>query len=575
MSDESSPPTSGDERASGRIAACVDVLRERNLRPVVVSLLLFALVENAAWMGILVYAYQTGGAGEMGVVAFAQLVPAVLVAPLASLLGDRFHRVRVLASSLLAVGVACAAVAIAVVAGADPVVVYVASTVVTVIVTLPRPAVGALSPCIVHSSEQLIALNVGRGIAQNVGRMLGPAVAGVLLAVASVDAVFWACAAMMLVAAAMVIRVRLVPTVVEDDEQITFGAIHRETVAGLALLRRERGPRRVVSVLGVTSIVVGALDAATVVVAIDALERNEGLAGVFGTLSGLGGILGAALGVALVGRRRLAPALILAGLIQAVPLIGLALPVSVVSACVIFLVCGIGLSVSEIAGQTLLQGVTPDDVMARVFGALEGLNMAGIALGSLAVSLAFSRFGVDAGALAFVAGIAVLVLLMARGVLAIDRDRPPVDAALLTLVRRVPLFAPLPAYTVEQLLQSFQRLEAAPGDVVMAEGDVGDAMYLVGEGTLDVSAKGRHVQTRGAGEYVGEVALLFDTPRTATIVAATPTVLYRLDRDPFLEAITGHPRSTSRAESQARRRMSTVADDTPDDDTPQGDTTGR
>lgn len=568
MSDESSPPTSGDERASGRIAACVDVLRERNLRPVVVSLLLFALVENAAWMGILVYAYQTGGAGEMGVVAFAQLVPAVLVAPLASLLGDRFHRVRVLASSLLAVGVACAAVAIAVVAGADPVVVYVASTVVTVIVTLPRPAVGALSPCIVHSSEQLIALNVGRGIAQNVGRMLGPAVAGVLLAVASVDAVFWACAAMMLVAAAMVIRVRLVPTVVEDDEQITFGAIHRETVAGLALLRRERGPRRVVSVLGVTSIVVGALDAATVVVAIDALERNEGLAGVFGTLSGLGGILGAALGVALVGRRRLAPALILAGLIQAVPLIGLALPVSVVSACVIFLVCGIGLSVSEIAGQTLLQGVTPDDVMARVFGALEGLNMAGIALGSLAVSLAFSRFGVDAGALAFVAGIAVLVLLMARGVLAIDRDRPPVDAALLTLVRRVPLFAPLPAYTVEQLLQSFQRLEAAPGDVVMAEGDVGDAMYLVGEGTLDVSAKGRHVQTRGAGEYVGEVALLFDTPRTATIVAATPTVLYRLDRDPFLEAITGHPRSTSRAESQARRRMSTVADDTPDDDTP-------
>lgn len=564
MSDDSTHPMPSDERRSGRIAACVDVLRERNLRPVVLALLLFALVENAAWMGILVYAYQIGGAGEMGVVAFAQLVPAVLVAPLASLLGDRFHRVRVLASSLLAVGVASAVVAIAILAGADPIVVYVASTVVTVIVTLPRPAVGALSPCIVHSSEQLIALNVSRGIMQNIGRMLGPAVAGLLLAVASIESVFWACAGLMLVAATMVIRVRLVPTVVEDDEQITLGAIHRETMAGLALLRRERGPRRVVAVLGVSSIVVGALDAATVVVAIDALERNEGLAGVFGTLTGLGGIAGAALGVALVGRRRLAPALILAGLVQAVPLIGLALPVSVVSACVIFLVCGIGLSISEISGQTLLQGVTPDDVMARVFGALEGLNMAGIALGSLAVSLAFSRFGVDAGALAFVAGIALLVLIMARGVLAIDRDRPPVDTALLSLVRRVPLFAPLPAYTVEQLLQSFHRVEASRGDVVMAEGDVGDAMYLVGDGTLDVSAKGRHIQTRGAGEYVGEVALLFDTPRTATIVASGPAVLYRLDRDPFLEAITGHPRSTSRAESQARRRMSTVTDDDAD-----------
>jgi CRP-like cAMP-binding protein len=96
-------------------------------------------------------------------------------------------------------------------------------------------------------------------------------------------------------------------------------------------------------------------------------------------------------------------------------------------------------------------------------------------------------------------------------------------------------------------------------------------MYLVGDGTLDVSSKGRHIQTRGAGEYVGEVALLFDTPRTATIVAAAPTVLYRLDRDPFLEAITGHPRSTSRAESQARRRMSTVTiDDPPIDDDPTG-----
>lgn len=558
MSDDAPDTTGESADTTGRIAACVGVLRERNLRPVVLALLLFALVENAAWMGILVYAYQVGGAGEMGVVAFAQLVPAVLVAPLASLIGDRFHRVRVLASSLLAVGVASAVVAIAILAEADPIVVYLSSTVVTVIVTLPRPAVGALSPCIVHSSEQLVALNVGRGIMQNVGRMLGPAVAGVLLAVASIQAVFWACAVMMLLAAAMVIRVRLVPTVVEEDEQITFGAIHRETVAGLALLRRERGPRRVVVVLGVSSIVVGALDAATVVVAIDALQRNEGLAGVFGTLTGVGGIAGAALGVALVGRRRLAPALILAGLLQAVPLLGLALPVSVVSACLIFLVCGIGLSISEIAGQTLLQGVTPDDVMARVFGALEGLNMAGIALGSLAVSLAFSRLGVDAGALAFVTGIALLVLLTARGVLAIDRGRPPVDQTLLSLVRRVPLFAPLPAYTVEQLLQSFQRVELSPGAVVMAEGEVGDAMYLVGHGVLDVSARGRHIQTRGVGEYVGEVALLFDTPRTATVVADGPTVLYRLDRDPFLEAITGHPRSTSRAESQARRRMSTV-----------------
>lgn len=549
-------------KAPGRLATLWAVLRQPNLRPLVLSWFLFVIVENTTWMGVLVYAHDQGGAAEVGVVAVVQLIPAMLIAPLASFAGDRFDRVRVLVVSNAAVGVGALLVALAIALDLSSIVVYAASVVLVVLVTFPPPAVSALTPGIVSSGEQLTALNVCIGLTRSIGRAAGPLAGGVLLALGGPAWIFWAAVGASTLAAVFTLFVRTTATVVDEDERVSLSTVGAEIVAGFRLLGRERGPRRIVTVLGAGSIVYGALDVAAVVVALEHLDGGDGLTGVLSAAIGIGGILGAASSVVLVGRRRIAPAVLAAGLLQVLPMLGFVLPPFVVVAFAVFALSGAGVSLIEIAGQTLLQGVTPDDLLARVFGVLEGLRLAGFALGSFAISMAFAHLGVEWGSVVFVALAVGALVLQTPGLLRVDRERPEVDQQLLALVRSVPIFAPLPAYTVEQLLQSFRRVEFPSGAVVMAEGDEGDAIYLVAEGTLTVTYQGRFLRQCGVGDYLGEVALLFDRPRTATVTAAVDCVLHRLERDAFLEAITGHPRSTSRAQSQASKHLATVDEPT-------------
>jgi CRP-like cAMP-binding protein len=91
--------------------------------------------------------------------------------------------------------------------------------------------------------------------------------------------------------------------------------------------------------------------------------------------------------------------------------------------------------------------------------------------------------------------------------------------------------------------------------VVIREGDSGDLFYAVLEGNAEVSQAGRSVRTQGPGEYFGEIALLRDVPRTATVTARSGLVLLSLDRDVFLTAVTGHPRSHRAAHATAEERL--------------------
>jgi CRP-like cAMP-binding protein len=98
-------------------------------------------------------------------------------------------------------------------------------------------------------------------------------------------------------------------------------------------------------------------------------------------------------------------------------------------------------------------------------------------------------------------------------------------------------------------------LRVEPGTVIVREGDAGDRFYIVAEGEIEVSQDGRVLSELGSGGYFGEIALLRDMPRTATVIARTPVVLYALDRDDFLAAVTGHPQSAEAAESVVASRL--------------------
>jgi len=98
-------------------------------------------------------------------------------------------------------------------------------------------------------------------------------------------------------------------------------------------------------------------------------------------------------------------------------------------------------------------------------------------------------------------------------------------------------------------------LEAAAGDVLIREGDRGDLFYVIVEGEVEITRAGTLVSEQGPGAYVGEIALLRDVPRTASVIAKTPLRLLALEREPFLLAVTGHPGSHEAASAVTSARM--------------------
>jgi CRP-like cAMP-binding protein len=119
----------------------------------------------------------------------------------------------------------------------------------------------------------------------------------------------------------------------------------------------------------------------------------------------------------------------------------------------------------------------------------------------------------------------------------------------LTLLRGTTIFAPLPEVTLEQLASQLSRVHLAAGDVVFRRGDPGDRFYVVESGELTVEPEGRPRVTIGRGDYFGEIALLRDIPRTATVTALTDVELFALDPDVFIAAVTGHAPSAEAADA--------------------------
>ena len=309
---------------------------------------------------------------------------------------------------------------------------------------------------------------------------------------------------------------------------------------GVAVLARQPAPRLLGALLTAQWVLVGALDLLFVVLAVDVLGRGDAWVGWLNTAYGVGGVLAGAAGVALLARRRLVPA-VLGG----VGVVGVALVLAAGSASapltlVLLGAVGAGRVLFGVATRSLLQRTVPADVVGRVFGVVEGLAMAGLAAGSLAVPLLVAAGGPALALAGTAAVLPVVALCGARTLRSLDAaaDVPIVDIALL---RSLSVFQPLPAPAVEGLARSARRVELAAGDVLVREGEEGDRFYAVVDGALDVTVGGLPAGTLRRGAGLGEIALLRDVPRTATVIAAVPTAVLALERADFLAAVTAHP----------------------------------
>src|SRR4051812_12758372 len=519
------------------------VLRSRDLRRVLLAFVGFNAAEWGVWIAMLVYAYERGGATTAGVVAVVQLVPAALFAPVAGSLGDRYRPTRVLTAGYIAQAAAMGATAAVLLAHGTPYAAYALAALAATAVTITRPAQAGLLPALARTPEELTGANVAAGWIESVSVLAAPALAGLLLGIGSAGTVFAVMAVVALAAALLVARVEGPPA----------GGAGADAPSAFRTAVAEPGPRALVWLLTVEAFAIGALDVLYVVFAVGVLHDGGSAAGYLNAAFGAGGVAGIAATVALVGRRRLAPALLGGLALWAAALAVVAVAPSFAVAWLLIAAAGVGRTVLDVAGRTLLQRVARPDALARVFGVLEGASMVGLAVGSIAASGFVALAGGRGAWICLAVVLPAAALLVLRRVL--DTDSMVLPVVQIARLRSSPIFSALGPPTVEGLARSLVRVGFPAGTAVVRENEPGDRFYLVADGELDVTVGGEHVATLGRNDCFGEIALLRDVPRTATVTARTDALLEALDKETFICAVTGHPPSGQAAEELVHGRL--------------------
>jgi len=258
-----------------------------------------------------------------------------------------------------------------------------------------------------------------------------------------------------------------------------------------------------------------------------------------------------------VGSRRLGLTFGLALILWGTPILLIGVWAKAAPAFVLIGLAGLGLTLVDVAGFTLLQRAVPEHVLARVFGVLHSAFYATAGIGAIVAPVLVSWLGIRS-ALIVVGAVIPVVTIPSFGMLAqIDRTLT-VPTAQLEALRAIEMFAPLPAPTLEALAASLTRLEVPAGETIFRQGDHGDRFYIVNSGEIEIEIDGREANVLGPGDHFGEIALLRDIPRTATARARKETQLYALDRDAFLGAVTGHAGSSEAAETVVAARLGLV-----------------
>ena len=530
-------------RAAHAVSALRAVARNENIRRVELA---WGAAIGAEWghfVALGVYAYEQGGASAVGVAGLVRLLPAAAVAPFAASLGDRFRRERLLLAMTLLGSLALAGSAAAAFAG-ERVLVFALAALVGLSSTLIRPALQALLPSLARTPEELIASNGATSTIESIGTLVGPLMAGMLVAVGSTGIVFVAGSAAFLVAAGLLARVT-----VEGRIMFTASAAgaspRRMASAGFRAVKNEPNARLVVALVTAQAFVRGCLNVLIVVAVFRVLGGNGADVGYLTAAIGVGGLLGAIGAMTLEGRRLAVPfglALVFWGL----PIALMAPRPYFAVAVALLAIVGAANSVEDVAVFTLLQRIVPDELLTRVLGLLWGLAMGAVAVGSIAAPVVVAAVGPRLALI--VVGSILPVLTVAAYRRLVEIDKTIVPAPELELLEEVPMFVPLSIAAKERLAASLVRVFVPVGEQVIRSGDPGDRFYIVDEGELEIDADGLHSTARRA-DYFGEIALLRDVPRTASVVAAVDSHLFALQRDDFLAAVTGH--SVAHATGQA------------------------
>ena len=538
---------SGRVGVEGRGAVVRQALGNPELRRVLAAYLLFNVTEWATWIGLLVWGYGVGGVRGSSEIALVQLIPgALLAAPTAALLG-RLPRGRALFVGYAAQTLGFLGVGVALVTDAPVAVVGATAALSAVTVSMTRPVHNALLPEISRTTADLTAGNAASGSLEALATFVGPLASGLLLAVWGAGGVLLAMSVCSAVGATLTARLA---TAAPRRAAVRRAAGGRSE-GSLRTVLRNPAARLMSLLIAAEYALVGMMDILLVVLALDVLGMSDAGPGVLNSAIGVGGIAGAALTFTLIGRPRLAGPLVLGALCAglAFALAGQAGTPAV--ALVLVAVSGAGKLFYDVASRTFVQRLLPDHLLTAMFGLQESFMMTGIALGTLAAPVLVALVGAQ-GAFLAAGSFLPLTALASYAVLRRLDAGAAVPVDVLELLMQVPTLAVLAPRIVERMARDAVAVHVPTGKSVVRQGDVGTRFYVIGTGRVSVDIDGSEIRELGPGGWFGEIALLRDVPRTASVTALTDVSLWGLDRESFLASVTAVSRSVELADTHIR-----------------------
>jgi CRP-like cAMP-binding protein len=550
-------------------------------------------------VAILILVYQvTEDPFILGLVGAARVLPYLILSIPAGIVADRFDRRLVLFSTDVARGLLMLVIA-GIVALDGPIWLVIALAIGgTCFATFFGPAIGAYLPTLVEDEDQLGPANSAWSTLDNLAFMIGPAVAGILIAVGGLVVAFLLNAASFAVIAVILWGLpRSRPAAAEAP--ITAAAPGGPALGGPALGRGVLVPVIGLAIIDIVgSIAGGGISVLTVVIATTSLGGGEAATGFLNAGIGLGGLIGALIAGALVLRPSLAPVLAGGSALLAVGLAGLGYAPALGVAIAAIAVASVGGLVVEVTSTTIFQRIVPDAIRGRALGILGTISTVAFAAGSFILPVASGAVGT--GPVLLATGIAVAAAGVVGALMAAPAARRRAGSTADVRVTRLaglPLFAGVPAATLEAVAVRLEPVRVAAGDMVIRQGDPADRFYLIEDGAFEVTrrarpaqARGRpaaaamleavagkavaskavagepaattggpaattgepvavmvdasaveHLRTMGPGEVFGEIGLLRGVPRTATVTAATDGTLLALDGADFLQLVSSGP----------------------------------
>ena len=546
------------------------VFRNPGLRKINLALAGSMIGDWAYGTAILIWAYDIGGARAVGIWYTVRLVLMTIVTPFASTIVDRLPRRMVMISTDVIRAVLCFAVAGLIWADGPVWLVFVLATLAPLIGAPFRPAVAALMPKLVNTPDELTAANGTASTIESLAFFLGPAIAAILVSAIGIPVVVVFNALTFLWSAVLVSRIRVpseepasvaestVPADASDPEEDEEGdsqGFFMESMEGFKAIWRDPDLRLVSGVYSAQTIVAGASAVFLIEMAVQMTDFGSAGVGYLDSAMGVGALLG---GLVAVGRSsigKLGTDFGVGVVFWALPLLLTAIWPQMWAAFLAVFIIGVANPVVDVNASTILQRKTDDEVMGRVFGALDTALIGAMALGSAIMPVMIHFWGLRWS-------LAVLAILISASVLPAFGRLKAMDAELRepdgpVLLRQVPLFAPLELKSLERVAQQLVRIEVPAGDVLIREGDEGDRFYVIESGQMTASFEGAVLRQMGPGDPFGEIALLRDVPRTATVTADEPTVVLALDRAEFLDAVTGNSEVNNRADDMISKRIPT------------------